>query len=102
VKPGAPSIIRTHEQSNHLLCRRSQRRGLRSPSLTLAEPEPRAAAGRALAQIDVSDEVRDCQIPLTSKAQVAIYKEHLHDLSPLRKILLRMKSWGNYAFLEEP
>ena len=70
-------------------------------SITLVDPDTRAAAGRALAQIDVIDEMRDYQIPLGSKAQVAIYSEHLHDLSLLRKILLRMKSWQNYVFLEE-
>jgi multidrug resistance efflux pump len=70
-------------------------------SLTLVDPATRTAADRALAQIDVSDEMRDYQIPLGSKAQVAIYSEHLHDLSLLRKILLRMKSWENYVFLEE-
>ena len=70
-------------------------------TLTLVDPETRAAAGRGLAQIDVSDEMHDYQIPLGSKAQVAIYTEHLHDLSLLRKILLRMKSWQNYVFLEE-
>ena len=42
-------------------------------SITLVDPETRAAAGRALAQIDVDDEMRDYQIPLGSKAQVAIY-----------------------------
>ena len=70
-------------------------------SRALVDPETREAAGRALAQLDVSDEMRDYQIPLGSKAQVAIYTEHLHDLSLLRKILLRMKSWQNYVFLEE-
>jgi multidrug resistance efflux pump len=70
-------------------------------SLMLVDPDTRAAAGRGLAQIDVSDEMHDYQIPLGSKAQVAIYSEHLHDLSLLRKILLRMKSWQNYVFLEE-
>jgi hypothetical protein len=69
-------------------------------SITLVEPESRMAAGRAQVQIDVSDEMHDYQIPLGSKAQVAIYSEHLHDLSLLRKILLRMKSWQNYVFLE--
>lgn len=70
-------------------------------SIALVDPETRTAAGRALAQIDVTDDMRDYQIPLGSKAQVAIYTEHLHDLSLLRKILLRMKSWENYVFLEE-
>jgi hypothetical protein len=44
---------------------------------------------RALANIEISDDVRDYQIPLGSKAQVAIYTEHLYDISLLRKILLR-------------
>jgi hypothetical protein len=37
---------------------------------------------------------------LTAVAQVAIYSDHWHELALLRKILLRMKSWQNYIFLE--
>src|SRR5262249_12868739 len=66
----------------------------------LVEPETRTTAGRALAIIDVSDDMRDYQIPLGSTAQVAIYTKHWHHLSLLRKILLRMRSWENYVFLE--
>jgi hypothetical protein len=44
--------------------------------------------------------MRDYQIPLGSTAQVAIYTKHWHHLSLLRKILLRMRSWENYVFLE--
>jgi hypothetical protein len=33
-------------------------------------------------------------------AQVPIYTEHWEHLSLLRKILLRMRSWENYVFLE--
>ena len=33
-------------------------------------------------------------------AQVAIYTEHWHHVSMIRKILLRMRSWQNYVFLE--
>lgn len=32
--------------------------------------------------------------------EAAIYTEHLHELSLLRKILLRMRSWQNYVFPE--
>ena len=66
----------------------------------LIEPETRTTAGRAVAIIDVSDEMRDYQIPLGATAQVAIYTEHWHHLSLLRKVLLRMRSWQNYVFLE--
>lgn len=66
----------------------------------LIEPETRTTAGRAVVIIDVSDEMRDYQIPLGATAQVAIYTEHWHHLSLLRKVLLRMRSWQNYVFLE--
>jgi multidrug resistance efflux pump len=66
----------------------------------LIEPETRTTAGRAVVIIDVSDAMRDYQIPLGSTAQVAIYTEHWHHLSLLRKVLLRMRSWQNYVFLE--
>jgi multidrug resistance efflux pump len=71
-----------------------------STSPTLIEPETRTTAGRAVAIIDVTDDVSDYQIPLGATAQVAIYTEYWHHLSLLRKILLRMRSWQNYIFLE--
>jgi multidrug resistance efflux pump len=67
---------------------------------TLIEPETRTVSGRALAIIEVTDDMHDYQIPLGSTAQVAIYTKHWHHLSLLRKILLRMRSWENYIFLE--
>jgi hypothetical protein len=30
----------------------------------------------------------------------AIYTHHVHHLALLRKILLRMRSWQNYVFVE--
>lgn len=56
--------------------------------------------GRAVAVIDVLDDVSEFQIPLGAAAGVAIYTHHWHHLSLLRKILLRMKSWQNYVFME--
>jgi hypothetical protein len=40
------------------------------------------------------------QLPPGAAAQVAIYTHYWHHLSTLRKILLRMRSWENYFFLE--
>jgi multidrug resistance efflux pump len=68
---------------------------------SLIEPETRSTAGRAIAIIDVSEDMHDYKIPLGSTAQVAIYTEYWHHLSLLRKILLRMRSWENYIFSEE-
>lgn len=74
--------------------------GQLTSQLMLIEPETRTTAGRAVTIIDVTDDVSDYQIPLGATAQVAIYTEHWHHLSLLRKILLRMRSWQNYVFLE--
>jgi multidrug resistance efflux pump len=60
-----------------------------------------AGGGRALVTMDLVESVADYQIPLGSTAQVAIYTKYMHDLSLLRKILLRIKSWENYLFSEE-
>jgi hypothetical protein len=68
---------------------------------TLIEPDQKAGNGRAIAIIDVIDEdYRKYQIPLGAEGQVAIYTEHWHHVSLIRKILLRMRSWQNYVFLE--
>jgi len=74
--------------------------GQLSTSPALIEPETRTTAGRAVAIIEVSPEMDAYQIPLGSTAQVAIYTEHWHHVALLRKILLRMRSWQNYIFLE--
>jgi multidrug resistance efflux pump len=55
---------------------------------------------RALALIDIKEDLSGYQIPVGATAQVAVYTEHLEHLSLLRKILLRMRSWENYIFLE--
>ena len=60
----------------------------------------RTEGGRALAVIDIEDDLSPYQIPLGAAAQVAIYTEHWHHVSLIRKILLRMRSWQNYIFLE--
>ena len=53
-----------------------------------------------MALIDILDDISPYQIPVGSAAEVAIYTDHFEGLSLLRKILLRMKSWKNYVFLE--
>ena len=50
--------------------------------------------------MDLVEDISKYQIPLGSTAEVAIYTEHWHHLSLLRKILLRMRSWESYVFFE--
>jgi multidrug resistance efflux pump len=56
--------------------------------------------GRALAVIEVTEDLSSYQIPPGSEAQVAVYTDHIAELALLRKILLRMMSWKNYVFME--
>jgi multidrug resistance efflux pump len=67
---------------------------------TLVDFGERTAGGRALAVIDVEDDMSPYQIPLGAAGEVAIYTEHWHHVSMIRKILLRMRSWQKYIFLE--
>jgi multidrug resistance efflux pump len=66
----------------------------------LVDVGERTEGGRALAVIEIEDDMSAYQVPLGAAAQVAIYTEHWHHVSLLRKILLRMRSWQNYVFLE--
>jgi multidrug resistance efflux pump len=59
-----------------------------------------ASEDRALAVLDLVDDISAYQVPLGASGEAAIYTEHFHELSLLRKILLRMRSWKNYAFFE--
>jgi multidrug resistance efflux pump len=74
--------------------------GQMQPTGGLVDVGTRTEGGRALAVIDITDDMSSYQIPLGAAAQVAIYTEHWHHVSLLRKILLRMRSWQNYLFLE--
>jgi multidrug resistance efflux pump len=67
---------------------------------TLANVGGPLPGDRALAILDILDDMSGYQVPLGSAGEAAIYTEHFHELSLLRKILLRMRSWQNYAFFE--
>jgi multidrug resistance efflux pump len=56
--------------------------------------------GRAVAIIDVEDDVSAYNIPGGAAAQVAVYTPYAHHVAIIRKILLRMRSWQNFVFLE--
>lgn len=74
--------------------------GQLQPTGELLNPESRTGSGRALANIRITDDMSAYHLPGGAVAQVAIYSDHWHELALLRKILLRMKSWQNYIFLE--
>jgi hypothetical protein len=53
-----------------------------------------------MAIIDIEEDISNYQIPLGSAAQVAVYTTHLAHLALIRRILLRMRRWENFVFLE--
>jgi multidrug resistance efflux pump len=56
--------------------------------------------GRAVAIIDITDDTSSYNLPGGSAAQVALYTPFAHHFAIIRRILLRMRSWENYVFLE--
>jgi multidrug resistance efflux pump len=74
--------------------------GQLSPTGTLQDLGEPLPGGRAVALLDLQEDVSPYELPLGSAGEAAIYTQHFHELSLLRKILLRMRSWQNYAFFE--
>jgi multidrug resistance efflux pump len=58
------------------------------------------SGGRAVAVIDIKDDTSSFNLPGGAAAQVAVYTPYAHHLALIRRILLRMKSWENFVFLE--
>lgn len=67
---------------------------------TLQDIGDTAPGGRAVAIIDITDDTSSYNLPGGSSAQVALYTEYAHHFAIIRRILLRMRSWQNYVFLE--
>jgi multidrug resistance efflux pump len=76
--------------------------GQLQPSGALIDPQSpeRLAPGQTLARIELLENTDEYQLPGGVVAEVAVYTEHWHHVSVLRKVLLRMSSWMNYVFLE--
>ncbi len=66
----------------------------------LIDPSQIKGEGRALALIDITDDMSAYNIPMGAAAQVALITPYWHHLSLVRRILLRMLSWENFIFLE--
>ena len=59
-----------------------------------------ALAGGAVAVSEVNQDMSAYNIPGGAAAQVALYTPYWHHFAIIRRILLRMRSWQNYVFLE--
>ena len=67
---------------------------------TLVGTEFFSRPGRAVAKIKILDDMSDYAVPDGSSAEVAVYSDHFTHVAVMRKILLRMKSWQSFLFLD--
>lgn len=72
--------------------------GQLQPSGNLIDPEKIVGDGRIIVHLEFEEDLSPYNIVPGTVGQTAIYTEHAHHLSILRKVLLRMKSWMNFLF----
>lgn len=56
--------------------------------------------GRALVKLRIHDDIKQYKLPLGTNVEVAVYSDSFHHVAIMRKILIRMKSWQNYLYLD--
>ena len=71
-----------------------------SASGQLIDPAERPNPGRVLAEIEMLEDLGPYDLPGGATGEVAVYTEHWHHFAIIRRILLRMKAWENFIFLE--
>jgi len=75
--------------------------GQLQPTSTIYSFNPVELPGRVAVIIEITDpefEPYRNQLPAGLFGQAALYSEHFHHVSVMRKILLRMSGWMNYVF----
>ncbi|MEZ8825945.1 HlyD family secretion protein [Vibrio sp. 10N.261.55.A7] len=56
--------------------------------------------GRVLVSLRITDDLTDYHLPMGTAVEVAVYSESFTHVSIMRKVLIRMKSWQNYLYLD--
>ncbi|MGB5120900.1 MAG: hypothetical protein WBO13_07875, partial [Vibrio fluvialis] len=56
--------------------------------------------GRVLVKLRITDDMSEFNLPLGTNAEVAVYSDTFEHVSIMRKVLIRMKSWQNYLYLD--
>ncbi|GLO62835.1 MFP transporter [Vibrio sp. MACH09] len=56
--------------------------------------------GRLMVKLRILDDISSFNLPLGSAAEIAVYSPHFEHVSVMRKILIRMKSWQNYLYVD--
>ncbi|MDR9828248.1 HlyD family secretion protein [Vibrio sp. FNV 38] len=57
-------------------------------------------SGRVMVTLKITDNLEEYQLPLGTAFEVAVYSDKFSHVSIMRKVLIRMKSWQNYLYLD--
>ncbi|MFM2587924.1 HlyD family secretion protein [Vibrio sp. TBV020] len=57
-------------------------------------------SGRVFVKLKITDDLSDYHLPLGTAVEVAVYSDKFTHVSIMRKVLIRMKSWQNYLYLD--
>ncbi|MBF4282657.1 HlyD family secretion protein [Vibrio anguillarum] len=67
---------------------------------TLLGTEALRTNGRVLVTLKITDDLSDYHLPLGTAFEAAIYSDSFSHASIMRKVLIRMKSWQNYLYID--
>ncbi|AIW16745.1 HlyD family secretion protein [Vibrio tubiashii] len=67
---------------------------------TLLGTEALRTSGRVFAKLRITDDLSPYHLPLGTAVEVAVYSDQFTHVSIMRKVLIRMKSWQNYLYLD--
>jgi multidrug resistance efflux pump len=71
--------------------------GQLAPSATMVRVNPTMPQGLIPVFIEFEDDMSDFYLPMGSTGTVAVFSERWHHVTIIRRVLLRMKSWQNFA-----
>ncbi|EGU48449.1 hypothetical protein VII00023_18024 [Vibrio ichthyoenteri ATCC 700023] len=67
---------------------------------TLVGTDALRTNGRVLVTLKVNDDLTPYALPMGTAVEVAVYSDSFSHVSIMRKVLIRMKSWQNYLYLD--
>ncbi|WP_333001863.1 HlyD family secretion protein [Vibrio coralliilyticus] len=57
-------------------------------------------SGRVFVTLKITDDLSNYHLPMGTAVEVAVYSDQFTHVSIMRKVLIRMKSWQNYLYLD--
>ncbi len=67
---------------------------------TLVGTDALRRQGRPLVTLRITDDISQYNLPRGTSVEIAVYSDSFEHVSIMRKVLIRMKSWQNYLYLD--